>query len=65
MVYSALREVTAKAQQRLECFEDFFQKNGIYKICSRLRHFGDSHNKCCLPLLNSLKDLDVNGSVSN
>jgi hypothetical protein len=53
---SAMEQVNKRAQQRFECLGDFLQKNGIYKICSRIRHFGDSHSDCCLSLLNSLKD---------
>ena len=50
-------EIAKTAENRMECLQDFVEKNGVGKICSRMKRYGDSHAECCLPLLNSLKDL--------
>ena len=66
MMLLAIDEIANTAENRMECILDFVEKNGVGKICSRMKRYGDSHAECCLPLLNSLKDLsDENKSSGN
>jgi hypothetical protein len=62
MFSESIEKMMVNSQKKIECFSDFLNRNGVFKVCSKLKHESDAHSKCCIHLINTLKDLEERGA---